>query len=148
MYKESFFYFLLYSLTFIFTGILQTFRFLISHCKFDAAIFRGAGVSKNLWGKAYVVGKISPLLISIGLIIFKKQKTVGSKNNKKEVLLSLSNLIWSARPVRVSVKGVKSLGGYFACLHQEFDFYEVKKYIFIILQNKKEILLHLQSFSN
>ena len=121
MYKESFFYFLLDSLTFIFTGILWTFRFLISHCKFDAAIFRGAGASKKLWGKAYVVGIISSPLISIGLIIF-KQNTVGSKNNTKEVLLRLANLIWSARPVRVSVQGVKSLDGHFACLYQEFDF--------------------------
>ena len=28
--------------------------------------------------------------------------------------------------IRVSVQGVKSLGGHFACLCQEFDFYEVK----------------------
>ena len=28
---------------------------------------------------------------------------------------------------RVSVHGVKSLGGHFACLCREFDFYEVKK---------------------
>ena len=28
---------------------------------------------------------------------------------------------------RVSVQGVKSLGGYFACLCQRFEFYEVKK---------------------
>ena len=27
---------------------------------------------------------------------------------------------------RVSVQGVKSLGGHFACLCREFDFYEVK----------------------
>ena len=27
---------------------------------------------------------------------------------------------------RVSVQGVKSLGGHFVCLCQEFDFYEVK----------------------
>ena len=99
MYKESFFYLLLDSLTFIFTGILWTFRFLISHCKFDAAIFRGAGVSKNLWGKAYVVGIISPSLISIGSIIVIKN-TVGSKNkNNKKVSLSLSNSFWSARTV-------------------------------------------------
>ena len=29
--------------------------------------------------------------------------------------------------VRVSVQGVKLLGGHFACLGREFDFYEVKK---------------------
>ena len=31
--------------------------------------------------------------------------------------------------IRVSVEGVKSLGGHFACLCRGFDFYEVKKYI-------------------
>jgi hypothetical protein len=29
--------------------------------------------------------------------------------------------------LRVSVQGVKSLGGHFACLCRGFDFYEVKK---------------------
>ena len=37
---------------------------------------------------------------------------------------------------RVSVQGVKSLGGHFACLCRGFDFYEVKK-IVIIFQNEK-----------
>jgi hypothetical protein len=37
---------------------------------------------------------------------------------------------------RVSVQGVKSLGGHFACLCREFDFYEVKKNI-IIFQKEK-----------
>ena len=36
----------------------------------------------------------------------------------------------SGRP-RVRVQGVKSLGGYFACLCQEFEFYEVKKNVII-----------------
>ena len=31
---------------------------------------------------------------------------------------------------RVSVQGVKSLGGHFACLCREFDFYEAKKYYY------------------
>ena len=39
---------------------------------------------------------------------------------------------------RVSVQGVKSLGGHFACFCRGFEFYEVKK--------KMEILLHFQSF--
>ena len=30
-------------------------------------------------------------------------------------------------PPRVSVQGVKSLGGHFACLCQGFEFYEVKR---------------------
>ena len=39
-------------------------------------------------------------------------------------------------PIRVSVQGVKSLGGHFACLCRGFDFYEVKKNI-IIFQKRK-----------
>jgi hypothetical protein len=45
---------------------------------------------------------------------------------------------------RVSVQGVKSLGGHFACLCWGFDFYEVKKKTFLLLffKKKREILLH------
>ena len=35
---------------------------------------------------------------------------------------------------RVSVQGVKSLGGHFACLCREFEFYEKK--IIIVFQNE------------
>ena len=46
--------------------------------------------------------------------------------------------------IRVSVQGVKSLGGHFACLCREFDFYEVKneKKILLFFKKKLEILLH------
>ena len=37
---------------------------------------------------------------------------------------------------RVSVQGVKSLGGYFACLFRKFDFYEVKKKYFYFSKEK------------
>ena len=37
---------------------------------------------------------------------------------------------------RVSVQGVKSLGGHFACLCQRFDFYEVKKNVIIFKKEK------------
>ena len=44
---------------------------------------------------------------------------------------------------RVSIRGVKSLGGHFACLCRGFDFYEVKKKILLLFFKKKmEILLH------
>ena len=44
---------------------------------------------------------------------------------------------------RVSVQGVKSLGGHFVCLCRGFQFYEVKKKKFVIIFKKKiEILLH------
>ena len=33
---------------------------------------------------------------------------------------------------RVSVQGVKSLGGHFACLCRGFEFYEIKKKYFVI----------------
>ena len=38
--------------------------------------------------------------------------------------------------LRVSVQGVKSLGGHFACLCWGFEFYEVKKKIVIIFQKE------------
>ena len=37
---------------------------------------------------------------------------------------------------RVSVQGVKSLGGHFACLCQGFEFYEVKNNFVIIFQKE------------
>ena len=39
--------------------------------------------------------------------------------------------------VRVSVQEVESLGGHFATLCLEFDFYEVRKNIIIIFQKEK-----------
>ena len=48
---------------------------------------------------------------------------------------------------KVRVQGVKSLGGHFACLCREFDFYEVKINIDILLffKKKREILLYVLS---
>ena len=43
---------------------------------------------------------------------------------------------------RVSVQGVKSLGGHFACLCRGFEFYEVKKKMLLFFKKKMEILLH------
>ena len=43
---------------------------------------------------------------------------------------------------RVSVQGVKSLGGHFACLCREFEFCEVKKKLLLFFKKKMEILLH------
>ena len=48
---------------------------------------------------------------------------------------------------RVSVQGVKSLGGHFACLCRGFGFYEVKKKnLLLFFKKKMEILLHFLSF--
>ena len=45
--------------------------------------------------------------------------------------------------IRVSVQGVKSLGGHFASLCQGFEFYEVKKKCLLLFFKKKmQILLH------
>ena len=43
---------------------------------------------------------------------------------------------------RVSVQGVKSLGGHFACSCRGFEFYEVKKKLLLFFKKKMEILLH------
>ena len=49
----------------------------------------------------------------------------------------------SAGQARVSVQGVKSLGGHFACLCREFEIYEVKKKVLLLFSKQKmEILLH------
>ena len=37
--------------------------------------------------------------------------------------------------IRVSVQGVKSFGGHFACLCREFHFYEVKNIIVFLKEN-------------
>ena len=49
---------------------------------------------------------------------------------------------------RVSVQGVKSLGGHFASLCRGFEFYEVKKKkkLSLFFKKKMEILLHFLSF--
>ena len=45
---------------------------------------------------------------------------------------------------RVSVQGVKSLGGHFACLCRGFEFYEVKNLFFVIIfQKENEITFTL-----
>ena len=38
---------------------------------------------------------------------------------------------------RASVQGVKSLGGHFACLCREFDFYELKKIFHYYFSKRK-----------
>ena len=38
---------------------------------------------------------------------------------------------------RVSVQGVESLGGHFACLCRGFEIYEVKKFFFVIIFQKE-----------
>ena len=45
--------------------------------------------------------------------------------------------------LRVSVQGVKSLDGHFACLCRGFEFYEVKKKFVIIFQKENGITFTL-----
>ena len=56
------------------------------------------------------------------------------------------NLLLFSYLDRVSVQGVKSLGGHFACLCRGFEFYEVKKKLLLFFKKKMEILLHFLSF--
>ena len=55
-------------------------------------------------------------------------------NNNKSLVFPLQSIHcagltgWCAAVSRVSVQGVKSLGGHFACLCRGFEIYEVKNY--------------------
>ena len=49
----------------------------------------------------------------------------------KSLKFSTNEALKMARKPRVSVQGVKSLGGHFACLCRGFEFYEVKKIVII-----------------
>ena len=50
--------------------------------------------------------------------------------------MKISQMATNRNKIRVSVQGVKSLGGHFACLCRGFEFYEVKKKIVIIFQKE------------
>ena len=49
------------------------------------------------------------------------------KNSSFLTLNTFLKLFYLCITTSVSVQGVKSLGGHFACLCRDFDFYEVKK---------------------
>jgi hypothetical protein len=71
-------------------------------------------------------------------ILFSNQN-IGFQNFKPAEIIFFSTLLKSTRKKpRVSVQGVKSLGGHFACLCREFDFYEVKKEIFYYYFSKEK----------
>ena len=53
-------------------------------------------------------------------------------------------MIW--RQSRVSVHGVKSLCGHFACLCREFEFYEVKKKIYYFSKRKGKYFYTFDNF--
>ena len=54
----------------------------------------------------------------------------------KKALIKPLNLLLSYFNPRVSVQGIKSLGSHFACLCRGFEFYQVKKILFIIFQKE------------
>ena len=62
----------------------------------------------------------------------------------RENFTSSSDHFWPF--FRVSVQGVKPLGGHFARLCQGFEFYEVEKKLLLFFKIKMEILLHFLSF--
>ena len=49
---------------------------------------------------------------------------------------------------RVSVLGVKSLGGHFACLYRGFKFYEVKNFFFVITYCSKRKWKYFYTFNH
>ena len=81
-------------------------------------------------------------------IVDKDVKKQFEANSKQVNILQTASLMYSLWFLsRVSVQGVKSLGGHFACLCRGFEFYEVKKKILSLFFKKKmEILLHFLSF--
>ena len=56
-------------------------------------------------------------------------------------LNSAKSSVKTTTKFRVSVQGVKSLGGHFACLCRGFDFYEAKKYFLLLFFKKKRKIL-------
>ena len=71
-------------------------------------------------------------------------------NAKLKVTKNLLNLKYKSihkltkddQKIRVSVQGVKSLGGHFACLCRGFDIYEVIFFSLFFFKKRREILLH------
>ena len=54
----------------------------------------------------------------------------------------LLHLHFQSQFSRVSVQGVKSFGGHFACLCRGVDFYRVKKKSILFFKKKREVLSH------
>ena len=69
------------------------------------------------------------------------ERPFGENRAQKARKLPADRVRHNRARTRVSVQGVKSLGGHFACLCWRFDFYEVKK-ILLFFKKKREILLH------
>ena len=61
-------------------------------------------------------------------------QSISAQTNLKEIKCNKTK---KRAKIRVSVQGVKSLGGHFACLCRGFEFYEVKKKNFVIIFQKE-----------
>ena len=72
--------------------------------------------------------------------IFRQQENLVDNQKCQAGFRPLCNKILLLNRVyfRVSVQGVKSLGGHFACLCRGFEFYEVKKKIFCYYFSKRK----------
>ena len=71
-------------------------------------------------------------------VFFTKKKLWEIDNHKAELdFIDFCKMSYLRPCNRVSVQGVKSLGGHFACLCRGFEFYEVKKKNFVIIFQKE-----------
>ena len=79
-----------------------------------------------------VIGTCAALFLCCVIYIRKNWWKMPTKNATSGKLSMLCDIY------RVSVQGVKSLGGHFACLCRGFEFYEVKKIFFFVIIFQKE----------
>ena len=94
---------------------------------------------QNLMGK---MGRShnSDRQVSVEKLIPSRLDQTRNKNDYLYVNSPIPKL--SSREVRVSVQGVKSFGGHFACLSRGFDFCKVSFFLLLFFKMKMEILLH------
>ena len=121
------------------TRVLQVFFmgfYYLMQCAFAKTVFSGTKVTRGLavlilWIIIWDLSWFGPVkLSSLGFNFYELQLFAGLNLQ----VMHCTNKDRSRN--RVSVQGVKSLGGHFACLCQGFDFYEVKKNIAIIIQKE------------
>ena len=83
---------------------------------------------------------------------YAERRKVGISWNARSTIVfhatfNFLGICYTSTEIRVSVQGVKSLSGHFACLCRRFEFYEVnKKKLLLFFKKKMEILLHFLWF--
>ena len=85
-------------------------------------------------------------MISNNRILIMFHFACNTKRKKGDGLKFYKFLGFLKECTRVSVQGVKSLGGHVACLCRGFEFYEVNFFLLLFFKKKMEILLHFLSF--